>query len=115
MATFLIWLCTGLSAALLTGSGPLASDSIPSGGGGEPRQHLLVPVLASNRVNDPATAEEILREGEADMVTMARGLIADPFLPQKALEGRAERITRCIACNQGCFDAIFALRPAGCL
>jgi len=74
-----------------------------------------VPVLASNRVNDPAAAEEILREGEADMVTMARGLIADPFLPQKALEGRAERITRCIACNQGCFDAIFALRPAGCL
>ncbi len=74
-----------------------------------------VPVLASNRVNDPATAEEILREGEADLVTMARGLIADPFLPAKALEGRAERIYRCIACNQGCFDAIFALRPVGCL
>ncbi len=73
------------------------------------------PVLASNRVNDPATAEEILREGEADLITMARGLIADPFLPSKALEGRADRIYHCIACNQGCFDAIFALRPVGCL
>ncbi len=76
---------------------------------------VSVPVLASNRVNDPGVAEEILRHGEADLVTMARGLIADPFLPQKAMEGRADRTYRCIACNQGCFDAIFSMRPAGCL
>ncbi|MFO7784675.1 MAG: FAD-dependent oxidoreductase [Desulfatiglandales bacterium] len=76
---------------------------------------VSVPVLASNRVNDPRAAEEILRHGEADLVTMARGLIADPFLPQKAEEGRPGRIYRCIACNQGCFDAIFSMRPAGCL
>ncbi len=76
---------------------------------------VSVPVLASNRVNDPHVAEEILRHGEADLVTMARGLIADPFLPKKAMEGRADRVYRCIACNQGCFDAIFSMRPAGCL
>jgi 2,4-dienoyl-CoA reductase (NADPH2) len=76
---------------------------------------VSVPVLASNRVNDPRAAEEILRHGEADLVTMARGLIADPFLPQKSMEGRSDRIYRCIACNQGCFDAIFSMRPAGCL
>lgn len=76
---------------------------------------VSVPVLASNRVNDPVLAEEILRHGEADLVTMARGLIADPFLPQKAVEGRAGLIYRCIACNQGCFDAVFSMRPAGCL
>lgn len=78
------------------------------------KEGVGIPVIASNRVNHPDVAEEILRNGEADLVTMARGLLADPFLPQKALEGRADRIYRCIACNQGCFDAIFSGRPAGC-
>lgn len=73
------------------------------------------PVLASNRINDPELAEEILRNGEADMVTMARGLLADPDLPRKAQMGKAHRIYHCIACNQGCFDNIFSLKPAGCL
>jgi 2,4-dienoyl-CoA reductase (NADPH2) len=73
------------------------------------------PVLASNRINDPETAEEILRNGEADMVTMARGLLADPDLPRKAQDGMSGRIYHCIACNQGCFDQIFNLRPATCL
>jgi len=76
---------------------------------------VSVPVLASNRVNDPVQAEEILRQGEADLVTVARGLIADPALPEKAQSGRADLIYHCIACNQGCFDAIFDLRPVGCL
>ena len=74
-----------------------------------------VPVLASNRINDPEVAEQILREGQADLVTMARALIADPYLPQKAKEGRSKNIYHCIACNQGCFDSIFTLRPATCL
>ncbi len=73
------------------------------------------PVLASNRINDPETAEEILRNGEADLVTMARGLLADPDLPRKAQNGTAGLIYHCIACNQGCFDQIFNLRPATCL
>ena len=76
---------------------------------------VSVPVIASNRINDPQLAEDILREGQADLVTMARGLIADPELPNKAREGRTEEICRCIACNQGCFDSIFNLRSVTCL
>ncbi len=74
-----------------------------------------VPVLASNRINDPELAEQIIREGQADLVTMARALIADPYLPKKARDGRSETIYHCVACNQGCFDSIFTFKPAGCL
>lgn len=76
---------------------------------------VSVPVLASNRINDPSIAEKILQRGEADMVTMARALLADPELPNKAKEGRTDRIFHCIACNQGCFDYIFRLRAVTCL
>ncbi len=76
---------------------------------------VSVPVLASNRINDPHTGEQILRDGEADMVTMARGLIADPDLPKKARKGDTEKITHCIACNQGCFDQVFKLQPVTCM
>ncbi len=76
---------------------------------------VSVPVLASNRINDPAIGEEIIRNGEADLVTMARALLADPELPNKAKEGKAHLIYHCVACNQGCFDNIFQLRPASCL
>jgi len=76
---------------------------------------VSVPVLASNRINDPSTGEEILRNGAADMVTMARGLLADPDLPNKAREGKSHLIYHCVACNQGCFDSIFQGRPATCL
>lgn len=74
-----------------------------------------VPVLASNRINDPCDAEEILRNGQADMITMARGLIADPDLPNKARTGKAHLITHCVACNQGCFDSVFQGRPVTCM
>ncbi|MBW2028909.1 MAG: FAD-dependent oxidoreductase [Deltaproteobacteria bacterium] len=76
---------------------------------------VSVPVIASNRINDPALGEEIIRNGEADMVTMARALLADPELPNKAREGKAHLIYRCIACNQGCFDRIFQYKPVTCL
>jgi 2,4-dienoyl-CoA reductase (NADPH2) len=76
---------------------------------------VSVPVLASNRINDPQTGEEILRNGAADMVTMARGLLADPDLPNKAREGKSRLIYHCVACNQGCFDSIFQGRSAACL
>lgn len=79
------------------------------------KRRVKKPVLASNRINDPDMAEGILRNGEADMVTIARGLLADPDLPRKAREGNAHLIYHCIACNQGCFDEIFNLRPATCL
>ncbi|MFH0844071.1 MAG: FAD-dependent oxidoreductase, partial [Pseudomonadota bacterium] len=76
---------------------------------------VSVPVLASNRINDPLIGEEILRAGEADLVTMARSLLADPDLPKKAMDGRTDQIYHCVACNQGCLDNIFEFRPATCL
>ena len=79
------------------------------------KSSVSVPVIASNRINDPALGEQILRDGESDMVTMARALIADPDLPKKAREGDAEKIFHCIACNQGCFDEVFKLHPVTCM
>jgi len=76
---------------------------------------VSIPVLASNRINDPHTGEEVLRNGEADLVTMARGLIADPDLPNKAREGKSDLIYHCIACNQGCFDNVFQMKPVTCM
>jgi len=73
-----------------------------------------VPVIASNRINDVFVADEILRMGLADLVTMARALIADPYLAEKAYEERYETITHCIGCNQGCFDHVFYLQPVTC-
>jgi 2,4-dienoyl-CoA reductase (NADPH2) len=76
---------------------------------------VSVPVIASNRINHPQIGEEILRYGEADMITMARGLLADPDLPEKARTGKADQIFRCVACNQGCFDHVFSFRSVACL
>jgi len=76
---------------------------------------VSVPVLASNRINDPSIGEEIIRNGEADLVTMARALIVDPELPNKAASGKRHLIYHCVACNQGCFDNIFQLKPVSCL
>jgi 2,4-dienoyl-CoA reductase (NADPH2) len=76
---------------------------------------VSVPVLSSNRINDPHIAEEIIRNGQADLVTMARGLLADPDLLAKARKGRSDQIYHCVACNQGCFDAVFQNRPVTCL
>lgn len=76
---------------------------------------VSVPVIASNRINDPAIAEELLRDGEAHMVTMARALLADPELPNKAREGKTDQIIHCVACNQGCFDHTFSQKPVTCL
>jgi 2,4-dienoyl-CoA reductase-like NADH-dependent reductase (Old Yellow Enzyme family)/thioredoxin reductase len=79
------------------------------------RSAVSVPVIASNRINDPRLGEEVLREGQADLVTMARALLADPDLPNKALQGKEGLITHCVACNQGCFDRVFQFEPATCM
>ncbi len=73
------------------------------------------PVIACNRINDPSLAEQVLREGSADMVGLARGLIADPELPLKLSQARSGEVMPCIGCNQGCFDHIFALEPVACM
>jgi 2,4-dienoyl-CoA reductase (NADPH2) len=79
------------------------------------RSAVSAPVISSNRINDPVSAEEILSSGNADLVTMARALLADPELPNKARAGNARLIYHCVACNQGCFDSIFQGRPATCM
>ena len=79
------------------------------------KQAVSIPVMACNRINDPLLADQILRDGQADLIGFARGLIADPELPNKASQGRFDEINRCIACNQGCFDPIFEQKPVTCL
>ncbi len=79
------------------------------------KAEVSVPVCASNRINTPDLAEEILAAGEADLVSMARPLLADPEFVAKAAAGRADEINTCIACNQACLDHVFANRKASCL
>ncbi len=74
-----------------------------------------IPVVSSNRYSDPLLADRVVRQGLADLIAMGRPLIADPDLPRKAEEGRLDEIVHCVACNQGCFDHVFALQPVACL
>lgn len=82
---------------------------------GKVKQAVNIPVVASNRINMPETAEQILANGEADMVSMARPLLADPFWVNKVMEDRVDEINTCIACNQACLDHTFANKRASCL
>jgi 2,4-dienoyl-CoA reductase (NADPH2) len=76
---------------------------------------VKIPVIASNRINTPEVAEAILAAGDADLVSMARPMLADPEFANKARDGRADEINVCIACNQACLDLIFSRRVATCL
>ena len=66
------------------------------------RSAVKIPVLAVNRIKDPIQAEKILAEGHADLISIGRGLLADPQLPKKAKEGRVDDIVLCVSCNEGC-------------
>lgn len=79
------------------------------------REQVKIPVVAVNRINTPAIAEKILAAGEADMVSMARPLLADAAFVNKAAADKAERINTCIACNQACLDHVFENKRASCL
>ncbi|MGB1547402.1 MAG: FAD-dependent oxidoreductase, partial [Alphaproteobacteria bacterium] len=79
------------------------------------KQALSIPVVATNRINTPEVAERILAAGQADLVSMARPFLADEAFVQKAMEGRADEINTCIACNEACLDYIFTEQPASCL
>ncbi len=79
------------------------------------RPELGIPVCASNRINTPEVAEEILASGGADLVSMARPFLADPDFVAKAAAGRADEINTCIGCNQACLDHTFANQRASCL
>lgn len=79
------------------------------------RRQVDIPVIASHRINDPATARQMLADGQCDAVAMGRALVADPDLPDKAQHGREREILHCVACGQGCLDNLFRLRPVECL
>jgi 2,4-dienoyl-CoA reductase (NADPH2) len=81
----------------------------------EVKKHVSLPVIASNRINMPDTAEEILAQGKADMVQMARPLLADPYWVNKTATNRVDEINTCIACNQACLDHTFKNQRATCL
>ena len=74
-----------------------------------------IPVITSNRINTPEVAEDVLATGCADMVSMARPLLADPDFVAKAMAGRAKQIAPCIACNQACLDHTFSGKISSCL
>jgi 2,4-dienoyl-CoA reductase (NADPH2) len=74
-----------------------------------------IPVITSNRINTPQVAEDVLGEGCADMVSMARPFLADAHFVKKAASGKAALIAPCIACNQACLDHTFSMKVASCL
>jgi 2,4-dienoyl-CoA reductase (NADPH2) len=76
---------------------------------------ITVPLVTSNRINSPEVAEEVLADGSADLVSLARPFLADPEFVAKAAAGRADEINTCIACNQACLDHTFKNQLATCL
>ena len=79
------------------------------------RGEVSIPVITSNRINMPEVAEEVLLRGDADLVSMARPMLADSQFVNKAAEDRADEINTCIACNQACLDHTFAGKTTSCL
>jgi 2,4-dienoyl-CoA reductase (NADPH2) len=82
---------------------------------GRLRKALSIPVITSNRINMPQVAEDVLARGDADLISMARPMLADPDLVNKAFEGREAEINTCIACNQACLDHTFTGKLTSCL
>jgi len=76
---------------------------------------VAIPLCTTNRINAPDVAEQVLADGSADMVSMARPLLADADFVNKAAAGRADEINTCIACNQACLDHVFQRKIASCL
>ena len=79
------------------------------------RAGLTTPLVASNRINTPEVAEQLLADGAADLVSMARPLLADAHFVAKAARGKSDLINTCIACNQACLDHVFVNKVASCL
>jgi len=79
------------------------------------RDEVSIPLVTTNRINMPETAEKVLADGDADMISMARPFLADPDWVLKAGSGRVDEINTCIACNQACLDHVFENKKASCL
>lgn len=98
---------------------PTIATSVPRGAYTWVTKKLMgevsVPLVTTNRINTPELAEELLADGRADMVSMARPMLADPDFVAKAAEGRSEAINTCIGCNQACLDHTFSGKITSCL
>lgn len=98
---------------------PTIATSVPRGAYTWVTRKLMgevsVPLVTTNRINTPELAEELLADGHADMVSMARPMLADPDFVNKAREGRPEAINTCIGCNQACLDHTFSGKITSCL
>ncbi|MFD3731837.1 FAD-dependent oxidoreductase [Streptomyces sp. NPDC058632] len=98
---------------------PTIATSVPRGAYTWVTKRLMgevsVPLVTTNRINTPELAEQLLTEGHADMVSMARPMLADPDFVAKAADGRPEAINTCIGCNQACLDHTFNLQITSCL
>lgn len=98
---------------------PTIATSVPRaafvGATAKLRPEVGIPVIAVNRLNTPEVAEGVLANGQADLVSLARPLLADPQWPNKARAGQAAKINTCIACNQACLDHVFENKAVSCL
>lgn len=98
---------------------PTIATPVPRGAfrefSGRLKKRARIPVIATNRINNPQTAEEILESGLADAVCLARPLLADAHWAKKSFDGEPMEIFPCIACNQACLDHIFEGRLTSCL
>lgn len=98
---------------------PTIATSVPRAGYAWVTRKVMgsvgIPLVATNRINTPDVAEELLAGGTADMVSMARPFLADAFFLRKAAEGRSDEINSCIGCNQACLDHTFAGKTSSCL
>ncbi len=98
---------------------PTIAQAVPRGGFAwatrRLKQAVGIPVVASNRINAPELAEDILARGDADMVSLARAMLADAGFASKARAGDRAGINICIACNQACLDHYFIGQPASCV
>jgi len=98
---------------------PTIVTSVPRGAftwvTGKMKEHVDLPLVTTNRINDPQVADDIISRGDADMVSMARPFLADPDFVNKAAAGKSEEINTCIGCNQACLDHVFSRQRATCL
>ncbi|GJM36318.1 MAG: NADPH-dependent 2,4-dienoyl-CoA reductase [Saprospiraceae bacterium] len=98
---------------------PTIATMVPRGGFSWVTKRLMgkvnIPLITTNRINTPEKAEQILADGHADMVSMARPFLADADFVRKAMENRADEINTCIGCNQACLDHVFKNKRASCL
>jgi 2,4-dienoyl-CoA reductase (NADPH2) len=98
---------------------PTIATKVPRGAFAWVTQKLMgkvgIPLVATNRINTPEVAEQLLADGFCDMVSMARPFLADPLFIQKAAQGKADEINTCIGCNQACLDHTFGGKITSCL